>query len=129
RFAGGSRPADVIEPHGRGRGILPALDLLDALAGLEQRDLGANADLLELLLEELRDLLRSAVVVCRPQLGLEAVSEPGLAHELLRLRDVVWPRSDLHRVFDALRRDALRRRGVSVERNLGQRFLVDRVRD
>src|SRR5690349_11076687 len=50
------RPADVVQAHRRGLRIGPALDLLDALAGFEQRDLRADADLLQLLLDELRDL-------------------------------------------------------------------------
>src|SRR5205814_8457507 len=58
RFAGRGRPADVVQPHRRGRRILPALDLLDALAGLDQRNLGSYAYLLQMLLQELRALSR-----------------------------------------------------------------------
>src|SRR6266545_4762756 len=129
RFAGRRRPADVVQTYRRGRRILPALDLLHALTRLEQRDLRADADLLELLLKELRDLLRGAVVVRRPQLGLEAVRIAGFGHQLLRLRDIVGPRADLHRVLHTIRNHALRRLGVAVERDLRERVLVDRVRD
>ena len=69
------------------------------------------------------------VIVGRPELGLETVGISGLGHELLRLGQIVRPRTDLDCVLHALRRHALRRRRVARERDLGQRLLVDRVRD
>ena len=69
------------------------------------------------------------MVIRRPQFGLEAIRITGLGYQLFRLRDVVGPRSNLHRVFHALRRDAFGGRRISIEGHLGERILVDRVGD
>src|SRR5579862_497551 len=58
RLTGRRRPAHVVHPHRRRRGILPAFHFFDSLASLEQRDLGLDTDLAQLLLQELGDFLR-----------------------------------------------------------------------
>src|SRR5207245_3131682 len=80
-LTGRRRPADVIQSDRRGRRVLPTLDFFDALAGLAQRELGPDADLLPLLLTKLRHLSRGAVVVRRPELGFEAVWIAGFRHQ------------------------------------------------
>eukprot|EP01022_Parablepharisma_sp_SALTPOND_P030360 TRINITY_DN760_c2_g5_i1.p1 TRINITY_DN760_c2_g5~~TRINITY_DN760_c2_g5_i1.p1 ORF type:complete len:1316 (-),score=509.04 TRINITY_DN760_c2_g5_i1:3474-7421(-) len=128
-FAGGRRPADVEQTHRRGGRVLPAFHTFHALAGFQGLDLGLDADLRQLLLQELDDLYGGAMGVGRPQFGFETVGVAGFGQQGLGLLHVIRPGAGLEGVVHALRHHTFHRGGITVEGNLDQCLLVDGVVD
>ena len=90
-FTRGARPADVVKVVLALIGRRHRFYERGALTGLKCADVGLDADLSELLLQELNNLLGGRVVVARPEIDREAAAVAGFLQEFAGLLRIIGP--------------------------------------
>ena len=91
------RPANVIKTIRRLRRHLVRLYQRHALPCLKNTGFRLDANLCELLLDELDHLAGGGVVVARPKLRREAVGEPRLSQETLGFLRIIFRHAEVNR--------------------------------
>ena len=98
-----------------------------AFAGLKRAYANFDADLSELLLQELNDLGGRRMVVARPKFHLKAVRVARFFKKRLGLLRVIGPGTELNGIVNRERRNAFGHIGVSGKGHLDERLFVHGV--
>ena len=98
-----------------------------ALTGFKCADVGLDADLSELLLQELNNLLGGRVVVARPEIDREAAAVAGFLQKFAGLLRIIGPGAEFLGEIDGGRSVARGRISVARKSDFAERFLINGI--